>query len=112
MGGNFEFLGGIPPTKYPCHLFTLDDIMQYIEIWRKERAYKALLIREIFDDVPEMSFNNSDAVDLEEEEENEWEEVLNETDDWMNVMNYSDAGMSSFDISYIENVGQELPETD
>ena len=30
----------------------------------------------------------------------------------MNVMNFSDAGMSSFDISYIENVGQELPETD
>ena len=67
------------------------------------------------DDVPEMSFYNSDAVDLEEEEANEWEEVLggrNETDDWMNVMDYSDAGMSSFDISYIENVGQELPETD
>ena len=64
------------------------------------------------DDVPEMSFNNSDAVDLEEEEENEWEEVLNETDNWMNVMDYSDAGMSSFDISYIENVGQELSETD
>ena len=96
------------------HLFTLDDIMQYVEIWRKEHAYKVLLlIREIFDDiddVPEMSFNNSDAVDLEEE--NEWEEVLNETGDWMNVMDYSDAGMSSFDISYIENVGQELPETD
>ena len=67
------------------------------------------------DDVPEMSFYNSDAVDLEEEEANEWEEVLggrNETNDWMNVMDYSDAGMSSFDISYIENVGQELPETD
>ena len=51
------------------HLFTLDDIMQYVEIWRKEHAYKVLLlIREIFDDVddvPEMSFNNSDAVDLE-----------------------------------------------
>ena len=54
--------------------------MQYVGIWRKEHAYKVLLIREIFDDddVPEMSFNNSDAVDLEEEEENEWEEVLNE----------------------------------
>ena len=73
------------------------------------------LIREIFDDVddvPEMSFNNLDAVDLEAEEENEWEEVFNETDDWMNVMDYSDAGMSSFDISYIENIGQERPETD
>lgn len=84
--------------------------MHYVEIRKNKHAYKVLLlIRDIFNDVnavPEMNFGDFDAIDLEEE--NEWEEILNETDDLMNFMDYSD--MLSFDISHIQNINQEIPE--
>ena len=91
------------------HLFSLEDIMSHVEIWKKEHALKVLLLlNEVFHDIdplPEVHFDaDADVEDLDDEDD--WDGMMDISLDSIQSM---DIDISSFDISHTESIGEDFP---
>ena len=80
------------------HLFSLEDIMSHVEIWKKEHAVNViLLLNEVFHDIdplPEVHFDADD-----------WDGTMDISLDSIQSM---DIDVSSFDISHTESIAEDV----
>ena len=80
-----------------CYVFTMDDLLEYVELWRNTHANNVMdILAEVFDDVdPNFDHLDSDTEEMDIEEE-----------DWKEMMDGSSSTAELFDDSKFANMSR------